>query len=181
LLEPPSKEREHQIVIRKDGNRVAIKPFFILSVMVFVCIVAYAQRSNSVYNTKEDSIAPIKVPNHILNSFKKKYPGIEPDFWLKDGIDYEAQFSQKGKIKTAEFDKRGQWLNAETILEVNDVPEKSIDYIRSQYPAYEPDIVILEESPMGKFITVGIVNDEDYQELIFDTIGNFLYVAEFTD
>ncbi len=125
-----------------------------------------------------DSLPRIQVPKSVILAFKIKYPSINPLFWFQLNDDYEAQFVINEHSVSAEFSKAGKWINTETVLPEEEFNDRIISYVRSYYPKYELDMVILEESPVGKFFDVTIINEDLDLELIFDENGFFLRKAE---
>ena len=145
----------------------------ILVLFLIVTLPVFAQEKPEVWEVI-DSFPRSQVPKGVQQAFKQRYPGIRPLFWFQLNDDYEAQFLISEHSMSAEFSKSGSWVNTETVIPEEEFNERVIEYIRKQYPGYELDTVILEESQIGKFLDATIVSEESEMELIFNTDGEFL-------
>ncbi len=149
----------------------------ILVLFIIINLPLLAQEKPEVWEVI-DSLPRNQVPKVVQMAFKQKYPSVRPLFWFQLNDDYEAQFVMSEKNVSVEFSKVGKWVNTETVLPEEEFSEKIMDYVRQTYPNYELDMVILEESPVGIFYDVTIVNEETDMELIFDSSSNFMRKAE---
>ena len=149
----------------------------ILVLFIIINLPLLAQEKPEVWEVI-DSLPRNQVPKIVQMAFKQKYPTVRPLFWFQLNDDYEAQFVLSEKNVSVEFSKTGKWVNTETVLPEEEFSEKILDYVRQTYPTYELDMVILEESPVGIFYDVTIVNEETDMELIFDNSGTFMRKAE---
>ena len=131
--------------------------------------------------TEEVALPLSKIPKSVLKAFATRFPFVKADFWVMVELNYQVQFEQNGRVKTAEFDKKGKWINSETIVELQDIPSACTNYILANYKGYEYNIAIFEEIPNGKFYCIGVATESDYQELIFDKEGNFLRLGDYVD
>ena len=125
-----------------------------------------------------DSLPRSQVPKAVQLAFKLRYPGIRPLFWFQLNDDYEAQFLSQERTTSVEFSKTGHWINTEKVLTEEDFPVQIMDYVRRNFPDYELDTVIEEDSPIGKYYDVTIIYEDLDQELVFDFRGNFLRKVE---
>ena len=141
------------------------KIFFVFSLLI-VAPNLWAQNS-------ADSVS-VEVPEIVTKAFKSKYPSGKINIWLLSADHYEARFMMNDKITMAEFEKNGNWVYSETELTVDDVPVKSLDYIRDKYPGYEITFVTREENPYDKLLITRIEKENDAFDLVFDLKGNFL-------
>ena len=173
-------------------KRRSLKPVLITVIVVTVVLSIYGQgaKGGKTKNTKpaqedfshsEFEIPQAKIPLSIRKAFLKKYTGINPDFWLLVEGNYQAQFEFNGKVKTAEFNQKGEWLSCETIIDFQDIPMNTSQYILKNYGGYELNIAILQETAEGNFFAIGIATETDYQELIFDENGNFIQYGDYVD
>ncbi len=158
-------------------SRVSTRGLMVTVLIVFVCCTVFAQRTDR----GEDSLVSTTVPKVVMKGFKSRYPLATPSYWVQEDEDYEAQFTVNGKVMTAEFSRRGKWLNSEIVMEPEELPAMGVEYIRKNYEGYEVNAIIFEESPLGKFYSVGLANDENYEELIFDALGNFVTKGDYVD
>ena len=80
--------------------------------MVLVC--AYAT-----------SFAQSKTPTAVTTAFNQKFPNATKVKWDKENAhEYEASFEWKGEKLSANFSDNGEWLETESPISFNLLPEK---------------------------------------------------------
>lgn len=144
--------------------------------LAFIFFLAgYSAYSQPQYVEQQDTLVESDpIPALVMKGFEAKYPGVRPGFWLKEENHFQAQFELKGKRMSAEFNKAGRWINSETVMTEDDLPNRTYNHIRNRYKGYDIGAIILEESPAGNFFEVDIYKEEDEQTLIFDSRGSFV-------
>ncbi|MEJ7694387.1 PepSY-like domain-containing protein [Daejeonella sp.] len=86
------------------------KIFFV--VMAFVCA----------YTT---TFAQSKTPKAVTTAFNQKFPNASNVKWDKENAhEYEASFDWKGQKHSANFNDTGEWLETESPITFNQLPEK---------------------------------------------------------
>lgn len=71
------------------------------------------------------SFAQSKIPTAVTSAFNKKFPNAANIKWDKENDhEYEADFTWKEVKHSANFSDAGLWLETETTLAFNQLPEK---------------------------------------------------------
>jgi hypothetical protein len=69
--------------------------------------------------------AQSKTPTTVTASFNQKFPNATNVKWDKESAhEYEASFEWKGKKHSANFSDAGEWLETESPITFNQLPEK---------------------------------------------------------
>ncbi|GAA3515591.1 hypothetical protein GCM10022393_31920 [Aquimarina addita] len=122
------------------------------------------------------SFAQEKAPKSVKKSFQSKYPGENDPDWHQDKNGYyEANFKKKGIHYRADFDSSGQWIETESSIKEEDLPEVIRKKIATDFKEYK--IVELEEVDhytKGKFYDVEIKKDGKKQDIEFNAEGTII-------
>ncbi|MBP9790188.1 MAG: PepSY-like domain-containing protein [Bacteroidia bacterium] len=71
------------------------------------------------------SFAQSKTPNAVTITFNQKFPNASNVKWDKENAyEYEASFVWKGEKHSANFNVTGEWLETESPITFNQLPEK---------------------------------------------------------
>lgn len=71
------------------------------------------------------SIAQAKVPAAVSSAFASKFPGATKVKWGKEGThEFEAEFEIGGMKNSANYSEDGKWLETETGVKYDLLPEK---------------------------------------------------------
>jgi hypothetical protein len=114
----------------------------------------------------------IQVPENVRSAFAATYPGISPT-WEEQPYGFEAEFIKDGIEYEVEFSASGQWL--ETEYEVTQDYQFSLlvlDRVKQEYPGWAITKREIEITPQGKFYEVEIEQGGQQIELYFDERGN---------
>ncbi len=64
-------------------------------------------------------------PKAVKEAFAKKFPSATNIKWDKENAhEYEAEFKQNGKSFSANYSDKGEWLETESTIEFNMLPQK---------------------------------------------------------
>ncbi|MBD1844361.1 PepSY-like domain-containing protein [Cyanobacteria bacterium FACHB-63] len=111
------------------------------------------------------------VPNPVQQAFNLKYPGVNAR-WEGKPYGYEAVFVKDGREYEAEFSRSGQWLETEYEVEADQFSAIVLERVRQQYPGYAVTKHEIELTPNGTFYEVEIERGNEEIELYFDDRGN---------
>lgn len=71
------------------------------------------------------SFAQSKTPTAVTTAFNQKFPNASKLKWDKENAhEYEASFELKGEKLSANFSDKGEWLETESPISFNQLPEK---------------------------------------------------------
>lgn len=71
------------------------------------------------------SFAQGKTPTAVTTAFNQKFPNATKVKWDKENAhEYEASFEWKGETLSANFSDTGEWLETESPISFNQLPEK---------------------------------------------------------
>ena len=110
-------------------------------------------------------VKPENVPSSVMTAFKSKFPDVSKVKWsLEKANEYEAEFKQDGKGKSANFSGDGTWLETETEISKSLLPKVVVDAITKQYSNYKIEETELSETPANSsFYSVTIeVNEKKF-------------------
>lgn len=149
----------------------------VLSIFCVLCgLVTFGQN--------QPKIKEIVPPAEVSAAFEKEFPRMKP-VWSQeftgqdeDEIRYEANFSDIVN-KMVVYDKLGNLKAVEISIQINELPTNAIHYLRSN--TYEKSITeIVKVTDNIKITTyeAGINKDGKFFDLVFDSQGNFIQMAE---
>lgn len=71
------------------------------------------------------SFASVKAPVEVTKAFNQKFPKATSVKWDKENDhEFEASFKWNGGKYAANFSDKGEWLETETTIQFNQLPEK---------------------------------------------------------
>lgn len=111
-----------------------------------------------------------KVPATVKATFTKTYPNATAK-WEMEDKNYEAAFKQDGKDITVVIDAKGQLLETETGIKMNELPKAATDYLAKRYKGKKITETAMIKKANGDINYEAEVNKVD---VIFDNKGNFL-------
>ncbi len=137
---------------------------FIVSALLFSCNGPTKEKQEN-----QDQTNPTEA------NFKSQYPDAKDVEWEVEGEYTEAEFMQDGMEISILYDKEGNVIETETVIDVSQLPESVVIYIAENYPESEIEEAEKIESAKGNFFEVEIENENDEEiELLFDADGNFV-------
>ena len=118
-------------------------------------------------------IDAIRVPDPVKTSFSRIYPSATNTNWEIEKGNYEVEFLNVGSRMASVFRADGTIVETEVNIKVNELPSKSLAYIKAQYKGKQ----IKEAAKITKAnARINFEAEVDGKDLIFDESGNFLQV-----
>jgi hypothetical protein len=116
----------------------------------------------------------IKVPPIVLGNFNHKFPNAKSVKWKKESkAEYEAEFSEKGKKISANYNNSGEWLETEKQISLSEIPKEVAAAVNRDYPfAVVVDADIIESSKHPVKYELLIKNKGKKKEVFYDSHGN---------
>lgn len=134
------------------------KAILLLTLVLCVCTSAYTQTKAA------------------KNAFNTKFPDAENVKWGKENSkEYEAEFTLNGTDMSANFLKDGTWVETETSMGVDNLPQAVKDAVKSNYPNGRIVGASKIEKPNKDTIyETDIEIKSKTKEVVFDEKGNIL-------
>jgi hypothetical protein len=119
------------------------------------------------------------VPQPVKTAFTTKFPKANGVKWeLEDGKDYEAEFKESGKERSATFSPNGQWLETETEIKPAALPAAVTQAIATSFAGSKIEEAETVETPdRGTFYEVELEQGERTLEVQFAADGTVLKQA----
>lgn len=118
-----------------------------------------------------------KIPAEVTNSFSEKYGEAKNVEWKDKLSNFAATFELNGDKYEAKFNKKGEWINTEKELDVNDLPDNVKDGLaKSKYADWELKSLYKIDLPDDKTqYRVHVVKTSVQQKnLLFNSAGKLL-------
>lgn len=118
----------------------------------------------------------LKVPVIVKDAFKKLYPKATNIQWDKEGKnEFEVNFKNENDKISVVFDKGGNLLETETEIEVNNLPEKVLQYVKEKYSDHKITEAAKIVDGKGKTtFEAQITKGKSKKDLIFTEDGQLL-------
>jgi uncharacterized membrane protein YkoI len=115
----------------------------------FIAFIADAQKKNDA------------IPAAVKQSFAKRFPNVQGVKWSEESeTEFEAEFKNKGKEQSANFDQTGKWLETEWEVKKSELPAAVQATITKEFAGYKVEETELTETPDGTFYEVEVEKGE---------------------
>lgn len=120
--------------------------------------------------------AQSKAPEKVVKAFQQKFEKASLVKWDKENDhEYEASFEWKGEKHSANFSDTGEWLETESILTFNQLPEKvKTAFNISHKGAVVKSVYKIETSKKVLKYEIEIKEKLKTVEFLYDSNGNVL-------
>jgi hypothetical protein len=116
-----------------------------------------------------------KVPAEVKSAFSQKYPDAKNADWdMEEDGKWEAEFKMNGEEMSASFDQNGQWLETETAMDRDNLPELVDSTLTGNFESYKVEEVEYLESPEGKGYEIQLKGDGKELEVLIGEDGEIL-------
>lgn len=140
-----------------------MKPVFI--VFAFILIAFSACRKSE----------QVSAPDVVQSALTAKFPAARAVDWSMEADgQYEAEFKVEGQQLSAVFDAAGNWLETETKMTAEGLPEAVRQAIAAQFPDYKLEEIESVETPEGQRFEVSLEKGEEELEVVFAPDGTIL-------
>ena len=111
------------------------------------------------------------VPTNVKSSFQKNYPAVKNVKWDKEGDKYEASFDLNKNDNSVLMDAKGNIIETEVEVELNQLPQGILDYVKTKYAGKQAKEGAKITDAEGKVTYEVEIKGMD---LIFDNNGKFI-------
>lgn len=118
-----------------------------------------------------------QVPEEVQSNFEAKYPGEnDPDWETDSNGNYEAHFKMKGVKYRADFSPTGQWIETETNIDKDDLPEAIKKVIKNKYGDEDiTEVELVTSATKGTFYDVEFKKKGKNKDVMFRGNGTIIY------
>jgi len=110
------------------------------------------------------------LPLPVKDAFEKTYPGIKGE-WEKEGGTYKVIFEKEDKDMEMAMDEKGNVLETEMEIAIEELPAATTAYMKEQYPSSKIDEASKKTDNKG---AISYEVDLEEKELVFDENGRFV-------
>jgi len=115
------------------------------------------------------------VPKNVKTAFSQKFAKATDVKWGKEGkTEWEAEFKMDGKAYSANYDLKGEWLETEYAITVNEIPAAVKTAIDKDYAGYKMKESEISETAKGKVYEFELVKGKNKVEIAFDMNGKII-------
>ena len=140
------------------------KIIVLLSACMLISLMGYTQK-----------ITPDKVPAPVKQAFAKKFPAATDVKYEMEKKDYEINFKDKGVEMSANFDATGKWLETETEIKVNDLPNEVSASAAKNFAGFKiSEVAKVESADKGLCYEMDLKKDKEGFEVQFSPKGDIL-------
>ena len=111
------------------------------------------------------------VPGIVKEKFNSNYTKAAHVKWTKEKTNYEASFRTGKKEMSVNFDLKGNIIETETEIKINDLPIEIINSISKNYSGYKITAAARIESNGIITYEAEITREKDKMDLIYDEHG----------
>ncbi|TSA33850.1 MAG: hypothetical protein D4R64_13385 [Porphyromonadaceae bacterium] len=116
-----------------------------------------------------------EVPEVAKKAFATKFTEAKSVKWSSESAtEFEAEFKLNGKEMSANFNKKGEWLETEVSVEKADLPAAVLKTIESQFAGYKLDEIASVETPGMKAFEVSLAKEKEEIEVTIDPKGKVI-------
>lgn len=137
-----------------------MKNLAIITVTMMVAAITFAQK-----------VQEKEVPTAVKAAFQKQYPLVKAVKWDKEEDKFEASFDLNKTDNSILFDKKGNILETEVEILVNQLPKGVLDYVKTNYKTVAVKEVAKITDEKG---TVTYEVEIKKMDILFDRNGKFI-------
>ena len=114
-----------------------------------------------------------EVPEAVIKSFQKKYPGENDPDWEQDDHGYwESHFKKDGEKYRADFNADGTWVETENDIKKKNLPDAVKKVIKEKYSDLEiTEVEHVMNAKKGEFFDVEFKQKGKNKDIMFRKDG----------
>ena len=115
------------------------------------------------------------VPRDVQIKFLELEPSAHKIEWTIDNEIYQVDYLVKSKKTTSYFDKNGNWLETESEIEAEELPEAILKTLKTKLSEYSIiDIELVKTKENQVLYEVDLKKDNKLYDILFDETGKIL-------
>ena len=117
---------------------------------------------------------------HIIDAFSKKFGQINDVKWSRESSsEWESEFKMDGKAYSANFSNEGAWVETESVIEEDEIPQPLKDALSKAFPGYKIKNAEKSETKDGVLFEFKIKGES--KEIVMDNSGNIVNMENAED
>jgi hypothetical protein len=118
-------------------------------------------------------------PENVKKEFSQKFTTAKSVKWVSEKEnEWEAEFKMDGKEMSACFDNVGKWLETETEISTNDLPEAVSNTLKNEFSEFKTDEISTVENTEMKGFEIALKNKKTEITVIIGADGIVLKKEE---
>jgi len=117
-----------------------------------------------------------QIPEEIISQFQLMEPLATSTEWFVQGKIYKVYYKldRQNRI-TSYFDRKGNWLETETEIGVEDLNSAVLNVLETKFNDYEiVDIEIIKTFDFKILYEIDLIRNDKSYDILFDTTGRIL-------
>jgi hypothetical protein len=140
------------------------KIYLIILLFFFIGEISFAQKLT------ED-----KVPVNVKKEFLKKFPTAAKTKWEMEDGTYEVNFINNKKESSANFDKNGKWMESESEISENELPQTVKSSVNKNFAGYKiMEIAKIEKADKTISYEVELSKNKEKLDVLFSLKGDII-------
>lgn len=116
-----------------------------------------------------------EVDSQVQEAFSKRFPDAQKVTWGKENSEeWEAEFEQNQQEFSANFNTDGKWLETETAIEMEQLPQKISEAVKSDFSEAQIRKIFRIEQPNEFFYELELQQDNREIEVLYKESGELL-------
>lgn len=117
-----------------------------------------------------------QTPASVAAAFKEKYKDVKNVKWnAGDNNTYEADFESDSIAYTATFTDDGKWIQTESSIDSEDLPQVIKDALSKQYDSYlVSDAELIDSNDQGRMYSVHIERGDETTMVLLNEDGKII-------
>ena len=116
-----------------------------------------------------------KIPANVQKTFDQKFPTAKAVKWDKENEkEWEAEYQMDGNSCSANFSLDGKWLETETEIKKEELPDKVTMAVSKSFDGYKIEAAETIDTPEGRTYEVEVEKGKEIYEVILNKEGDIL-------
>lgn len=117
----------------------------------------------------------VKTPKEVTDAFNKQFASAENVQWdQEEENEWEAEFMMDGKEMTACFDNSGKWLETETEISIDNLPQAVTDSLKLKFEGFSIEEAENIEKPDFKGFEIVLEKEDEELEVLITASGEII-------
>ncbi|NNC69750.1 MAG: hypothetical protein HKN90_02895 [Flavobacteriaceae bacterium] len=119
------------------------------------------------------------IPHEVNLAFESAFPNAKAIKWEYENDFWEVDFKKNNHRFSAVFDLKGNWVETEYEIHIDELPAIIFDSIKTRFDDYKFKEVEVVESVTGNYYEIELKYIHNEIEVIYDDQGNFIQLKDY--